>query len=152
LSEIFTDILEDPTLNSTYFIIDALDECVIDLPKLLDVIVQKSCVSSCAKWIVTSRNWPGIEVRLDRAGHKVRLCLELNEESVSTAVGMFIQHKVLQLMEKKNYDEKTRDAILDHLSVHANGTFLWVALVCQHPKNTPRRKTLRRLAPWHFRR
>ena len=107
LSEIFTDILQDPSLNSTYLVIDALDECATDLPKLLDFIVQKSCVSSRAKWIVSSRNWPDLEERLERAGHKVKLCLELNAETVSTAVSIFIQHKVLQLAEKKKYDDKT---------------------------------------------
>ena len=39
LSEIFTNILQDPSLNSTYLIVDALDEWVADLPKLLDFIV-----------------------------------------------------------------------------------------------------------------
>jgi hypothetical protein len=130
LSKIFTNILQDPSLNSTYLVINALDECVADLPKLLDFIVQKSCVSSRVKWIVSSRNWPDIEERLERAGHKVRLCLELNAESLSTAVDIFIQHKVRQLAERKKYDDKTRDAVLNHLSLHADDTFLWVALVC----------------------
>src|SRR5436190_18803003 len=58
LSEIFTNILQDPSLNSTFLIIDALDECVVDLPKLLDYIVQKSSVSPRVKWIISSRNWP----------------------------------------------------------------------------------------------
>jgi len=39
LSEIFTDILQDPVLHSTYIIINALDECVADSRKLLDFIV-----------------------------------------------------------------------------------------------------------------
>ena len=64
LSEIFTNILRDPSLNSTYLIIDALDECVTDLPKLLDCIVQKSSVSPLVKWIVSSRNDTNIERRL----------------------------------------------------------------------------------------
>jgi NACHT domain/Heterokaryon incompatibility protein (HET) len=145
LSEIFTNILQDPNLNSTYLIIDALDECVADLPKLLDFIVEKSSVSPRVKWIVSSRNWPDIEERLERAGHKVRLCLELNEESVSTAVSIYIQHKVLQLAQLKKYDNKTRDAVLDHLFSNANDTFLWVALVCQNLEKTPRRKTLAKL-------
>jgi len=132
-------------LNSTYLIIDALDECEADLPKLLDFIIQKSCVSSHIKWIVSSRNWPDIEERLEMAGHKVRLCLELNVESVSTAVSIYIRHKVLQLAQRKKYDDKTRDAVLGHLSTNANGTFLWVALVCQNLENTPRRKTLAKL-------
>jgi len=44
LSGIFTKILQDPALNSTYLIIDAFDECVVDLPKLLEFIVQKSVI------------------------------------------------------------------------------------------------------------
>ncbi|KAF2179641.1 HET-domain-containing protein [Zopfia rhizophila CBS 207.26] len=145
LSEIFTNILQDSSLNSTYLIVDALDECEVDLPKLLDFIVQKSCVSSRVKWIVSSRNWPDIEERLEMAGHKVRLCLELNAESVSTAVGIYIRHKVLQLAQRKKYDDKTRDAVLDHLSSHANNTFLWVALVCQNLGKIPRWATLAKL-------
>jgi hypothetical protein len=35
LSEIFTDIVQDPILSTTYLLIDALDECLVDLPKLL---------------------------------------------------------------------------------------------------------------------
>ena len=145
LSEIFTHILQDPSLNSTYLIIDALDECVTDLPKLLDFVVQKSCVSPRVKWIVSGRNQPNIEERLDRIGLKVMLSLELNAGSVSTAVSVFIQDRVRQLAERKNYDEKMRDTVLDHLSLHANDTFLWVALVCQNLENTPRRKTLAKL-------
>ncbi|KAF2193662.1 WD40 repeat-like protein [Zopfia rhizophila CBS 207.26] len=132
LSEIFTNILQDPSLNNTFLIIDALDECVANLPKLLDFIVQKSSISRRVKWIVSSRNWPDIEERLERAGHRVRLCLELNAESISMAVSTYIRYKVLQLAQRKKYDDKTRDAVLDHLSLGANNTFLWVALVCQN--------------------
>jgi hypothetical protein len=99
-------------------------------------------VSSKIKWIVSSRNWPDIEERLKRAGHKVQLCLELNTESVSTAVRIFIQLKVSELAELKKYDDITRDAVLYHLSLHANDTFLWVALVCQSLEKISRRKTL----------
>jgi hypothetical protein len=65
LSEIFTNILRDPTLKRTYLIIDALDKCVVDLPKLLDFIIQKLSVSTRVKWIVSSRNWPDIEENLN---------------------------------------------------------------------------------------
>jgi hypothetical protein len=132
LSEIFTNILQDPSLRSTYLIVDALDECVAGLPKLLDFIVQKSSVSPHVKWIVSSRNWPDIEGRLKRAGHKMTLCLELNAKSISTAVSIYIRYKVHQLAQRKKYNDKTRDAVLDHLFSNANNTFLWVALVCQN--------------------
>ncbi|KAK4173826.1 NACHT domain-containing protein, partial [Triangularia setosa] len=91
LCEIFTSILQDPGLRMTYLIIDALDECVTDLPQLLELITQTSCTSSPIKWIVSSRNWPDIEEQLEAATQKARLSLELNAESISTAVNAFIQ-------------------------------------------------------------
>lgn len=145
LSDIFTNILQDPSLNSTYLVIDALDECVADLRKLLDLIVQTSSASPRIKWIVSSRNWPDVEERLERAGDKVRLSLELNAQPISTAVGVFIQHKVLQLVERKKYDDITRYAVLDHLFSNAHDTFLWVALVCQNLENVPRRHVIKKL-------
>jgi hypothetical protein len=138
LSEIFTNVLQDPSLKSTYLIIDALDECMIGWPKLLDFIIQKSSLFPHIKWLVSSRNWPPIEEQLDKAGSKVRLCLELNADSVSAAVSIYIGHKVRQLAQEKKYDDKTRDAVLDHLSSNANDTFLWVALVCQSLEMIPR--------------
>jgi hypothetical protein len=145
LSEIFTSILQDPGLNSTFLIIDALDECVADLPKLVEFIVQKSIISPHIKWVVSSRNWPDIEERLDRVGHKMRLCLELNPKSVSAAVSTYIEHKTLQLADLKKYNDRTREAVLQHLVSNANDTFLWVALVCENLKNVPRWKTLAKL-------
>ncbi|KAH7112385.1 NACHT domain-containing protein [Dactylonectria macrodidyma] len=131
LSEVFANILQDPNLKSTFLIIDALDECVTDLPHLLNLIVEKSSESPRVKWIVSSRNWRNIEEQLETAGQKVRLCLELNEKSISAAVSIYIRHKVDQLAQLKKYDRNTRDAVQHHLSSNANDTFLWVALVCQ---------------------
>jgi hypothetical protein len=144
LSKICTDILQDPSLRITYLVIDALDECVTDLPKLLDFIVQMSSLSR-VKWIVSSRNWPDIEERLEKAGHKVKVCLELNPESVSTAVSKYIQYKVLQLAQNKKYNDRTRDAVLEYLSLNASDTFLWVALVCQNLEKISRWNTLAKL-------
>lgn len=132
VSEVFTSVLQDPTLEITYLVVDALDECTVDLPKLLAFITQNSALSPRVKWLVSSRNWPNIEGSLNNAENKLRLCLELNAESVSTAVDVYIKHKVQQLAQKKKYDDKTRIAVLEHLSLNANDTFLWVALVCQN--------------------
>ena len=90
LSEIFADIVQDASLGSTYLVVDALDEGVTDLPKLLGFINQNSS-SSRVKWIVSSRNWPDIEEQLDATTQKVRLCLELNQKSISAAVSIYIR-------------------------------------------------------------
>ena len=136
LTEIFTNILQDLSLTTTYLIIDALDECVTDLPKLLDFIMRMSSVSPHIRWIVSSRNWPNIEKDLGTLTEKVGLCLELNEKSVSAAVATYIQYKVDCLSKRNKYSSNTRDAVQNHLSLNANGTFLWVALVCQELSNT----------------
>ncbi|KAH7184009.1 hypothetical protein BKA60DRAFT_687463 [Fusarium oxysporum] len=131
LSEIFSSILQDPSLENMVLIIDALDECETDLSKLLNLIVQQSSLSQ-VKWIVSSRNWPSIEEQLETA-------------SISTAVGIYIRHKVDQLARLKKYDKETRDAVQYHLSSNANDTFLWVALACQDLEKITRWNTLAKL-------
>jgi hypothetical protein len=143
LTEIFTNVLQDPSLNTTYLVVDALDECVTDMLKLLDFIVKKSSVASRVKWIVSSRNWPDIEEQLKQAGQG--LSLELNAKSVSTAVSIFIKQKVSQLAQQKDYDERTQEMVQEHLALNANDTFLWVALVFQNLEGIPRRNVLKRL-------
>lgn len=146
LVEIFEAVLQDPSLRMTYLIIDALDECVTDLPKLLEFVAKQSSASSRVKWVISSRNWPDIEAQLERASHKVKLSLELNTESVAAAVDIFIQRKVDRLAREKHYKPEVRRAVLQHLRSNANDTFLWVALVCQDLKTTPKWNVLNKLA------
>jgi hypothetical protein len=142
LVEILTAMFQDLSSHRTYFIIDALDECVTDLPKLLNFIIQTS--TSCPiKWLVSSRNWPDIEERLRNAGQN--LSLELNAESISMAVHCFIQHRMHQLAEQKQYTNEIQDKVLRYLSLYANDTFLWVALVCHKLEQVTKRKTLAKL-------
>ncbi|KAK7414057.1 hypothetical protein QQX98_007089 [Neonectria punicea] len=129
LSKMLTAMLEDPSLENAVLIIDALDECVTGLPQLLDFICETSS-SAGAKWIVSSRNWPNIEEKLG-AVEGIKLSLELNEHSVSSAVAAFIRYKVERLSQAKKYDEKIRNAVLDYLTSNSDDTFLWAALVCR---------------------
>jgi hypothetical protein len=145
LTETFADVLQDPNLDTTYILVDALDECTTDLPKLLHFLAQQSSASPRVKWIASSRNWPEIEAQLGRAEQKIRLSLELNAESVSAAVSVFIRHKVSQLAQEKKYDKKTQDAVFEYLTTNANDTFLWVALVCQELRKTARWNALEKL-------
>jgi hypothetical protein len=131
LSDIFNNILKDPILQNTYLVIDALDECTTELPLLLDLVIQETSTHSHVKWIVSSRNWPGIEERLNMATQTAPISLELNEISVSNAVEQFIRHKVHRLAEVKKYGDELRDTVYRHLSSKSQSTFLWVALVCE---------------------
>ena len=134
LSEIFTNVLQDLSLKRTYFIVDALDECVTDLPKLLDFIVQKSCVSH-VKWLVSSRNDINIERKLWVDDSRMRLSLELkqNAEQVSRAVNVYIDHSLSKLTQIQ-HDKRLRDSVRERMQRKANGTFLWVSLVIKELK------------------
>ncbi|KAJ5456080.1 uncharacterized protein N7458_004344 [Penicillium daleae] len=145
LSEILASILEDPLLRTTYLIIDALDECTMGLYRLLEFVAQKSSAYPHIKWIVSSRNWPTIEETLDTLSQKTKLCLELNETSVAKAVAIFINYKVQKLAEKKKYNNENRDAVFQHLSSNAHGTFLWVALVCKELTHVSKRHVRKKL-------
>lgn len=134
LQNTLTNILNDPTLQSTYLLIDGLDECVRDRQNLLGLLVEHSSAHENIKWIVSSRNWPEIEEDLHLA-KKIKLHLELNEAVLSKAIQSFIEYRVQKLENRSNGSKGKTDiwkAVKDHLVENANGTFLWVALVCEH--------------------
>ena len=146
LTKMFANVLRDLSLSTTYLITNALDECVTNRPKLLSFIAKQFSVSSCVKWIVSSRNWAAIEDQLETAEHKTKLSLKLNAESVAVAVKAFIQQKVGQLAQEKRYKPDVRDAVLQHLTSCADDTFLQVALVCQNLQKELRLDVLKKLA------
>ena len=131
LSGIFTSMTQDKGLKTTYFVVDALDECVVDLPKLLDLIVRTSALSPRVKWLVSSRNESHIEEKLKSVGDEAKLSLEIkqNAEQVARAVDAYINHKLSCLESLGEAD--LRKQVRDELHRKANGTFLWVALVMQ---------------------
>lgn len=144
LSKILLDILQDPRLESVWLVVDALDECTTGRSQLLDLIVDSSRTGrDRIKWLISSRNWLDIEERLDAVADKVSL--EFNAASVAGAVESYINHKVSQLAQSKKYKTETTAEIRRHLLANADGTFLWVALVCQELDKAPRWKGLQRV-------
>lgn len=130
LIRILASILQYDRPGKLVFVIDALDECIKDRAKLLDFVTSQS-QNSQAKWLVSSRNWPEIEEQLNAATQKVRLSLELNTESISAAVKIYIRYQVERLQRIKNLSEPMRNDIVEYLVSNADDTFLWVALVCE---------------------
>jgi hypothetical protein len=131
LSEIFTSIMQDRGLKTTYLVVDALDKCVVNLPKLLDLIVCTSTLSPRVKWLVSSRNDHYIEEKFKSVADEAKLSLELkqNAEQVARAVDAYIDYKLSCLESLGEAD--LRKQVRDELHRKANGTFLWVALVMQ---------------------
>jgi hypothetical protein len=127
LSTVFENILQDPSLRSTYLIVDALDECGTDLHRLLKLVVESTSTSPRVKWIVSSRNKPDIEARLRLNNAQMILSLELNSEHVSRAVELFIDYKVSKLPLIMD-DSALQETVRGQIFAKAGGTFLWAAL------------------------
>ncbi|KAK4458981.1 HET-R [Cladorrhinum samala] len=130
LSKVLRDMLEDPGLKETYLVIDALDECVVNLPKLLDLIVHNS--PRHVKWLLSSRNEVHIEEKLKPDVGRTRLSLEVkaNAVQVAHAIDAYIDQKLSGLTSLQD-DALLKNQVRDILHQKANGTFLWVALVIQ---------------------
>jgi hypothetical protein len=131
LSDIFTSMTKDVDMKTNYIIVDALDECVVDLPKLLDLIVRTTASSTHMKWLVSSRNEAHIEQKFKAFSGESKLSLEFKEnaEQVARAVDVYIDHKLshIESLEEVSLQEQVRG----ELHQKANGTFLWVALMMQ---------------------
>ncbi|KAJ4313310.1 hypothetical protein N0V84_009487 [Fusarium piperis] len=148
IRDVLSKILEDPSLQDTILVVDALDECLEDLDFLLEVIISTSCPQ--VRWLVSSRNIYDIEQHLRQTQTKVALSLELNAESVSQAVNHYIHHRVHQLGVKEQLRSEDLSFAETYLSQNAHGTFLWVALVCQRLERSKKwevRKLLQHFPP-----
>jgi len=139
---ILLDILKDSSLPRIYLLIDAFDECTVQQIELLELITGKDMASlPKVKWLVTSRNESAIQERLEHGDRRVHTSLEMNSQHVSNAVLRFIDVKVQQLVQTKKYDLRRQSFVGEYLRNRAEGTFLWVALVCQELQRVPSRKT-----------
>ncbi|KAF1835058.1 hypothetical protein BDW02DRAFT_310937 [Decorospora gaudefroyi] len=151
LQRILLNMLNDAALPPTYLLVDALDECTTGLPELLRVITDANLGrQSRVKWLVTSRNIPDIEryLRPDAAGTQVSL--EVSASHVSKAVAAFVDFKVQDLVTVKRYEAKLQAEVEKVLRSKAEGTFLWVSLVCKELEGVGYHRTrevLRELPP-----
>jgi hypothetical protein len=91
---------------------------------------------------VASRNRPDLEEWLKPDILCSKISLGLNSSHISLAVDAFINFKVSELADLKEYDSKLHEDVKSCLCKNTEGTFLWVALVC---------KELRKVPPWETR-
>jgi hypothetical protein len=151
LREILSDMLDDALLPPTYLLVDALDECMSGLSELLHIITDASLGwRSRAKWLVTSRNIPEIKRYLQPDSLGVKVSLEVKASYVSRAVAAFVEYKVQRLATVQKYDLRLQAEVQQQLRDKAEGTFLWVSLVCKELEKVPlyrTREVLRSLPP-----
>ena len=151
LRSILSDMLDDGSLPPTYLLVDALDECTSGLSELLRIITDASLARrSRVKWLVTSRNIPEIERYLQPDALGVKVSLEVKASHVSRAVTAFVEYRVQRLATVQKYDRGLQEEVQQQLRDKAEGTFLWVSLVCKELESVPlycTREVLRALPP-----
>ncbi|KAB2568610.1 Vegetative incompatibility protein HET-E-1, partial [Lasiodiplodia theobromae] len=141
LLNVLHDILAKSSGTTIYFFIDALDEC--DDPELARLLEWAS--GNCAnlpwvKWLFTSRPSPELESWINPGETRLRISLEVDAYSVSQGVESFIAHKVCDLSARKKWPTRVTQEVHNYLKSHAEGTFLWVALVCKRLQTLPKWK------------
>ena len=142
LREMLSDMLNDTSISATYLLVDALDECTSGLSELLHIITDASVGRrSRLKWLVTSRNIPEIERYLQPDALGVKVSLEVKASHVSRAVASFVEHKVQRLATVQKYDQGLQAEVQQQLRDKAEGTFLWVSLVCKELEGVPLYRT-----------
>lgn len=133
----------DQSVPRYYLFVDALDECDLQSLQSFLRLLAKDVpgLNKKIKRILTSRTEPQITEELQIASHSYDTSPELNSSHVAGAVKQFIASTLNDLATLKNYDLDSAKKIQDHLDAHADGTFLWVSLVCKELKKarTPRK-------------
>jgi len=143
LWETLSEAVQHLSFPRVYLLVDALDECDNQSLKLfLSLLTQGKSESSIkVKWVVTSRNEPSISEYLQHSHLGQDTSLELNSSHVSEAVKSFIKFKVEDLTTRKKYKSELQSSLRDYLTNYADGTFLWVALVCKELEKAPAWRT-----------
>jgi hypothetical protein len=131
LSAIFENMIQNSTQAMTYLLVDALDECEMDLSDLLRLIARTKFISATqVKWIVSSRNTDDIEQELEFGNKETKLSLELNANHISDAVAAYVNYRVSRLTALQR-NGILLEMVREQLLQKSDGTFLWVALMVQ---------------------
>lgn len=143
---IFLEMLDRCDCSKVYIIVDALDECrddERDMDEFLKSIVRNGAdCPSKVKWILTSRPLDTAERHLVAGHERMQVSLELNSEAVSEAVRFYISYRVEELSLLQRYGEEMKRDVETGLTEKAQGTFLWVSLVCKRLESICRDEAL----------
>lgn len=133
LCETLETVLEQSNSQTTWLLVDALDECAHGFQDLIGLFAN--LMEHNVRIIVSSRYTPEIEDDLLRCAPLDCICLEDNKQEISQAVSSYIGVKVGELANAKRLTGEQSKEITEYLESNANDTFLWVSLVCMGLQN-----------------
>ncbi|KAJ5678667.1 Pfs NACHT and Ankyrin domain protein [Penicillium macrosclerotiorum] len=145
LWDIFIAMIADPITGRTYCIIDALDECDRESQNLLlqqlEESFQSQKVSPHLRILVTSRPYSEIRETLQSFPNKDLATFPQRQKDMD----LFIDEKINDLAERKNYTEKIKTQIREIFREKSEGTFLWIGLAYEELKDIPSHRVIRAL-------
>ena len=137
LWRIFESMVCDPALETTYSVLDGLDECdeaslEILLGKFAALLSAKPYGSSAChlNLLIVSRDLPDFIPQLLSSFPRISLNPDADTE-ITQDIDLFIKAKVKELSRRKQYPETLRVHVEEVFRDRAQGTFLWIGIVAQ---------------------
>ncbi|CAI7677693.1 unnamed protein product [Penicillium discolor] len=133
LWDILWEMLDRCDCLRVYVMVDALDECQDSgITDFLRLIIRNGLDQPTKiKWLLTSRPLEAAERTLLAGHEQMQVSLELNSDYISQSVQTYISYKVNELNLRNRYGEALGRKLKTELFAKAEGTFLWVSLVCK---------------------
>ena len=137
LWRIFESMVCDPSLETTYCVLDGLDECdeaslEILLGKFAALLSAKLYGSSAChlNLLIVSRDFPDFIPELLSSFPRIALDPDADAE-INHDIDLFVKAKVEELSRSRRYPETLRVHVEDVFRDRAQGTFLWIGIVTQ---------------------
>ncbi|KAJ5732773.1 G-protein beta WD- 40 repeats containing protein [Penicillium malachiteum] len=134
LWDILLEMLDRCKCRRIYLIVDALDECQDHngmTEFLRHIVLNGLSLKGKMKWLLTSRPFDGAEQELFTTHDQFHISLEVNSTQVSDADNEYIISKLDELSCRHKYGSMLKSQLEAELVAKAQGTFLWVSLVCK---------------------
>jgi hypothetical protein len=121
LQKLLLDILADPFIHSTVFVIDALDECQ---DKTISQLLEPTSGIPNLKICISSRPCTKLLQHLHDSPHKLLLEAENTE-----AISLYVQRQMKIVRQWNDTNDDEIDDWEKRIIKMANGVFLWVEIV-----------------------
>ena len=137
LWRIFKSMVCDPTVETTYCVLDGLDECdeaslEMLLRKITVLLSAEPTESSVCHLnvLIVSRERPDLIPESLSGFPHISLDPDADTE-ITQDIDLFIKAKVKELSRRKRYPETLRVHVEEVFQHRAQGTFLWIGIVAQ---------------------
>lgn len=136
LWDVLLEMINHCRRQRVYVVVDALDECQNgEIGEFLKLIVRTGLDNANVRWLLTSRPLDDADRELLNTTQEIGIGLELHFDYLEAAIKTYVSHKVRELYPVHRYGQNIPQSLETQLLEKAEGTFLWVSLVCKRLEN-----------------